>query len=268
MRTRRCRRKICAGKPVGRQPVFSTSGSGASLEEVCSSSVGSTIVPCGCRSSAARSGCVDAGSVEVGIVAGAATPAAGSATPTMETQGKVTNQGDGADMGQASHGPKWTGGRLLDRGSNLNTYSRHPRRPLRPCATRVYVQPTCSSRGTTIAGYRVDGVLGQGGMGVVYEATQLSLDRVVALKLLAPHLSDASPSRRGSGARARSRRGSSTRTSSPSTRPGRPSTASSSRCGWCAGRPEGHDPPRARPRPHPQVLGPWRRPLTTRTPSA
>lgn len=45
-------------------------------------------------------------------------------------------------------------------------------------------------RGTTIAGYRIDGVLGQGGMGTVYEATQLSLDRVVALKLLAAHLSD------------------------------------------------------------------------------
>jgi hypothetical protein len=45
-------------------------------------------------------------------------------------------------------------------------------------------------RGTTLAGYRIDGVLGQGGMGTVYEATQLSLDRVVALKLLAAHLSD------------------------------------------------------------------------------
>jgi Protein kinase domain len=45
-------------------------------------------------------------------------------------------------------------------------------------------------RGTTVAGYRVDGTLGHGGMGVVYEATQLSLERVVALKLLAAHLSD------------------------------------------------------------------------------
>jgi serine/threonine protein kinase len=44
--------------------------------------------------------------------------------------------------------------------------------------------------GTIVAGYRIDGVLGEGGMGAVYEATQLSLNRVVALKLLAPNLSD------------------------------------------------------------------------------
>jgi hypothetical protein len=45
-------------------------------------------------------------------------------------------------------------------------------------------------KGTTFAGYRVEGILGQGGMGVVYEATQLSLDRTVALKLLATNLGD------------------------------------------------------------------------------
>jgi hypothetical protein len=44
--------------------------------------------------------------------------------------------------------------------------------------------------GTIVAGYRIDGLLGEGGMAIVYRATQLSLDRVVALKLLASEVSD------------------------------------------------------------------------------
>ena len=43
--------------------------------------------------------------------------------------------------------------------------------------------------GTILGGYRVDGLLGEGGMGTVYRATQLSLDRVVALKVLTGELS-------------------------------------------------------------------------------
>ena len=44
------------------------------------------------------------------------------------------------------------------------------------------------SRGMIFAGYRVEEPVGRGGMGVVYRATDLSLDRPVALKLVAPEL--------------------------------------------------------------------------------
>jgi serine/threonine protein kinase/streptogramin lyase len=39
--------------------------------------------------------------------------------------------------------------------------------------------------GSTLAGYRLDALIARGGMGVVYRATQLALDRPVALKVIA-----------------------------------------------------------------------------------
>jgi Protein kinase domain len=44
--------------------------------------------------------------------------------------------------------------------------------------------------GATFAGYRVESPVGRGGMGVVYRAWDLSLERPVALKLIAPELAE------------------------------------------------------------------------------
>ncbi|MGI8461611.1 MAG: protein kinase domain-containing protein [Solirubrobacterales bacterium] len=42
--------------------------------------------------------------------------------------------------------------------------------------------------GTVFAGHRIEGIAGRGGMGVVYRATHLALDQVVALKVITPDL--------------------------------------------------------------------------------
>ena len=46
------------------------------------------------------------------------------------------------------------------------------------------------ARGSEFAGYRIDGIIGRGGMGVVYLAEHEGLKRKVALKLLAPPLAE------------------------------------------------------------------------------
>jgi DNA-binding NarL/FixJ family response regulator len=60
--------------------------------------------------------------------------------------------------------------------------ARAPQRP-RPIADGGDREPEV---GSTFAGHRIDGVAGRGAMGVVLRATDLTLDRRVALKLIAP----------------------------------------------------------------------------------
>ncbi len=51
------------------------------------------------------------------------------------------------------------------------------------------MRPTTQlERGTTFAGYRIDALIGRGGMGMVYRATNVALNRIYALKVLAPEL--------------------------------------------------------------------------------
>jgi len=46
--------------------------------------------------------------------------------------------------------------------------------------------------GETLAGYRIEGLIGRGGMGVVYRAQHLNLERRAALKVIAPDLAESS----------------------------------------------------------------------------
>ena len=46
------------------------------------------------------------------------------------------------------------------------------------------------SIGSVLAGYRIEGLAGAGGMGRVYRATQIALNRQVALKLIVPELAN------------------------------------------------------------------------------
>ncbi len=45
-------------------------------------------------------------------------------------------------------------------------------------------------RGSVVGGYRIDDMIGRGGMGLVYRATNVALNRIYALKVLAPGLAE------------------------------------------------------------------------------
>jgi serine/threonine-protein kinase len=60
----------------------------------------------------------------------------------------------------------------------------------RPAARRYNRRVGEPAIGSTLAGYRLDALIARGGMGVVYRATQMALERPVALKVIASHLAE------------------------------------------------------------------------------
>src|SRR5688500_4050452 len=57
--------------------------------------------------------------------------------------------------------------------------------------------------GAVFAGHRIEGLAGRGGMGVVYKATHLALDHVVALKVISSELAQDERFRRRFGEESR-----------------------------------------------------------------
>jgi len=79
-----------------------------------------------------------------------------------------------------------------DQGVDVHTLGR-----LSTPSVAVTTEPVQDPRiGSVIAGHRIEQLVGRGGMGVVYQAVDESLDRAVALKLIAPELA-AEPGFRG-----------------------------------------------------------------------
>ena len=76
------------------------------------------------------------------------------------------------------------------RGSQPAESARAPRRAgiRRRPDLRARPLGRCSSPGSTFAGYEVESVVGAGGIGILYRARQLRLDRPVALKLVEPEV--------------------------------------------------------------------------------
>ena len=110
-----------------------------------------------------------------------------SASPTARpaSSRKGSNRPKPTRSGTASTSARSSPGSRAARRRQALAMRRHP--PRRRRYNRRMGEPAI---GSTLGGYRVDALIARGGMGVVYRATHLALDRPVALKVIARHLAD------------------------------------------------------------------------------
>ena len=91
---------------------------------------------------------------------------------------------------------QWMAGTLVDSDTidsppEASTEDRPPEAPREASVFESMASPGTLDPGTILGDrYRIEELIGFGGMGAVYRATDLELDRVMALKVIRPHLAD------------------------------------------------------------------------------
>lgn len=107
-----------------------------------------------------------------------------TAAPNSEgPSGTMVNSGE-APTRQAEHGTMQQGKVGADQGVRLSQSTQKPADKSQPKSKRPKAHSMEHLIGKVIDGYRIEKLLGAGGMGAVFLAHQLSLDRKVAIKVL------------------------------------------------------------------------------------